>query len=139
MYVKLNNFEAVSSDKLKYYFNQQDFADLTLISGDKKIFPAHRIILSTGFLFLKILSENHGHSHPLIYLRGVRSEVLGPLSQLMYTGHSILSQHLVEEFMKTASDLEVDNLSCNMGKNGEQKTNEIAKFKTKKRDINNLN
>ena len=119
MSVKFHSFEEVFLGKLKSYLNQHDFADVTLISDDKKSFPANRIILTTGSSFFpKILSGNLGHSHPLMYLKGVRSEVLEPLIQLMYTGNSDIQQHLVDEFIKTVA--EMDGLKINVGNSEEQ-------------------
>ena len=51
----------------------EEFADVTLITDDKKLFKAHRNILSACSPFLKNIfqMDSHNSNHPVIYLRGI--------------------------------------------------------------------
>ena len=67
-------------DNLKHAFetfqNENVLSDVTLVCEDGQQLKAHRIILaSCSPLFMEIF-RNTKHSHPLIYMRGVRSEDL---------------------------------------------------------------
>ena len=50
---------------------ENTFADVTLVSDDQIMIPAHRFVL-----VLKNILVNNPHSHPLLYLRGVKKQEL---------------------------------------------------------------
>ena len=65
-----------------------DFTDVTLASEDGQQVEAHRVILAASSpLFQNILKRNK-HSHPLIYMRGVKSEVLSAILDFLYFGET---------------------------------------------------
>ena len=56
--------------------HDEDFADVTLACEDGKQVEAHKWILACSSpVFQKIL-KNNKHAHPLLYMRGVKSEDL---------------------------------------------------------------
>ena len=71
---------------MKEMMTSEDFANVTLVSDDKKTIKAHKSILSAcSPVFKKIIDINHSQ-HPLIYLRGIQSYELGSILQFMYLG-----------------------------------------------------
>ena len=63
-----------------------DFADVTLACEDGKQVEAHKVILAASSPFFQsgiqnLLRKNNDHAHPLIYMRGMKSE------DLVATGH----------------------------------------------------
>ena len=87
------------------------FADVTLVSDDQIQIPAHKIVLSACSPVLKNLLLNNPHSHPLLYLRGVKQQELQSILQFMYLGEATIYQDRINEFMNIAKDLEVKELS----------------------------
>jgi hypothetical protein len=55
-------------------FNQNIFSDVTLVSDDQTQLPAHKIVLSACSPVLGNILLSNPHSHPLIYLRGVKQQ-----------------------------------------------------------------
>ena len=59
------------------------FADVTLVSDDLIQIKGHKIVLSACSPVLKTLLLNNPHSHPLLYLRGIKHFVLQALLKFM--------------------------------------------------------
>ena len=55
---------------------EREFADVTLACEDGKQVEAHKVILAASSPFFRNLLQKNKHSHPLIYMRGVESEIL---------------------------------------------------------------
>ena len=111
VYLTWGDFHTNMSAKFKSYIKRPDLADVTLVCQDNKKIPAHRIILSSGCSFFReVFREQNSHPHPLIYLRGVVNEVLEAIIQFLYLGETSIQQDLVEEFMATAADLDIEGL-----------------------------
>ena len=53
-----------------------DFADVTLACEDGKQVEAHKVILASSSPFFQNLLKRNKHNHPLIYIRGVKSDDL---------------------------------------------------------------
>ena len=87
------------------------FADVTLVSDDQIQVKAHKLVLSACSPVLKNLLLNNPHSHPLLYLRGVKQQELQSILQFMYFGEATIYQDRINEFMVIAKDLEVKEIS----------------------------
>ena len=53
-----------------------DFTDVTLAGEDGHQIEAHKVILSASSPFFQKLLKRNQHAHPLIYMRGMKSEDL---------------------------------------------------------------
>ena len=94
-----------------------DFTDVTLASEDGQQVEAHRVILAASSpLFQNILKRNK-HSHPLIYMRGVKSEVLSAILDFLYFGETNIFQEHLDSFLAIADELHLKGL---MGANNEE-------------------
>ena len=70
-----------------------DFADVTLACEDGEQFEAHKVILaSSSPLFQNILTKNKHAAHPLIYMRGMKSEDLVAILDFLYCGEANVYQ-----------------------------------------------
>ena len=76
------------------------FADVTLVSDDQIQTKAHKVVLSACSPVLKTLMVNNPHSHPLLYLRGIKHFVLLALLKFMYNGEIEIFESEINEFAR---------------------------------------
>ena len=107
---------------------QGDFADVTLVSDDQIQTPAHKVVLSACSPVLRTLLINNPHSHPLIYLRGIKQPTLTAILDFMYFGETQISGHCVNTFFDVARDLEVKEISKEVDKKDKTLTKEEKYF-----------
>merc|ERR1739838_784862 len=87
------------------------FADVTLVSDDQIQTPAHKLVLSACSPVLKTLLVNNPHSHPLLYLRGIKQTELQAILKFMYFGETQIFENRINDFVSVAKDLEVKEIS----------------------------
>ena len=108
--LQLKNF----SDHLACTFEdllvEGHFTDVTLVSDNQVQMPAHKVILSDCSPVLKNLLLNNPHTHPLIYLRGVKQEAMQSILKILYLGEATINQDRINEFIETALDLGVKEI-----------------------------
>ena len=109
--ISFNNFETFSGSILKGCLNQHDFADVTLVSDDEEQFKVHKVILSAFSSFFRRVLLNNPHSHPLLYLRGVKQTDLECLINFMYLGQAQILHQDLDQFLKLAQELEIAGIS----------------------------
>ena len=63
-----------------------DFADVTLACEDGQQVEAHKVILASSSRFFQRLLRRNKHPHPLIYMRGMKSEDLLAIVDFLYRG-----------------------------------------------------
>ena len=83
------------------------FADVTLVSDDQIQTKAHKVVLSACSPFLKTLLVNNPHSHPLLYLRGIKQTELQAILKFMYFGETQIFKNRIDDFVSVAKDLEI--------------------------------
>ena len=89
---------------------ENTFADVTLVSDDQIMIPAHRFVLSACSPVLKNILVNNPHSHPLLYLRGVKQQELRYILEYMYTGKVTISQDRIKDFIDIAISFEIKDI-----------------------------
>ena len=89
----------------------KDFPDVTLACEGGKHIEAHRIILASSSPFFENLLRISKHSHPLIYMRGVRSEVLNAVLDFLYFGEVKVFQESLDSFLAIAEELKLKGLT----------------------------
>merc|ERR1711931_364010 len=87
------------------------FADVTLVSDDQIQTTAHKVVLSACSPVLKTLLVNNPHSHPLLYLRGIKQTELQAILKFMYFGETQIFENRINDFVSVAKDLEVKEIS----------------------------
>ena len=71
---------------------------------------AHKVMLAASSpLFEKIIQQNK-HSHPLIYLRGFKSEDLMAILDFLYFGEAKVHQTNLDSFLAIAEELKLKGL-----------------------------
>ena len=98
-------------DILKEMSSDDSFADVTLVTDDKKQIKAHRNILSAcSSVFKEILQINSNISHPVIYLRGIQHSEMESLLQFIYLGEAKFYEERMNEFLNVAKNLDIREL-----------------------------
>ena len=64
----------------------EDYADVTLACEDGQLIRAHRNILSLSSLFFRDVLSSLSHSHPLVYMKGVKYQDLSNIIDFLYHG-----------------------------------------------------
>ena len=97
---------------MKAMMTSEDFADVTLVSDEKKTIKAHKSVLSAcSPVFMNILSLESQNSHPVIYLRGIQYPEIESILQFMYLGEAKFYEERMNDFIMVAKNLEIKELS----------------------------
>ena len=89
---------------------ENDFTDVTLACEDGKQVEAHKVVLACSSpVFQKILKRNK-HAHPLLYMRGMKSEDLLAILDFLYCGETNVSQENLDSFLAIAEEFELKGL-----------------------------
>ena len=94
-----------------------DFADVTLACEDGQQVEAHKVILASSSPFFQKLLGRNKHPHPLIYMRGMKSEDLLAIVDFLYRGEANVFQENLDSFLAIAEELQLKGL---MGKTDEK-------------------
>ena len=104
------------SDHLKTMMKQmmtnEDFADVTLVTEDKKQIKANINILSACSPVFKDILKKEKNSNTLMYLRGVQYSEMESIMQFIYLGEATFYEERMDEFLAVAKSLEIKEL-CN--------------------------
>jgi len=88
----------------------KDFTDLTLVCTDNQV-EVHKVVLASSSNFFKRILENIKHSHPLIYLSGIKFKELDAVLSFIYLGQVNLAQEDLDSFLAVAEELKVKGLT----------------------------
>ena len=106
-----NDFENNTIDALGRLREDKDFFDVTLACEDGQQVEAHKVILAVSSPFFQSLLKRNKHPHPLIYMRGVKSEDLKAIIDFLYCGEANVCQDNLEGFLAIAEELQLQGLT----------------------------
>ena len=89
----------------------QDFTDVTLACDDGRQIEAHKIILAGSSLFFDNLLKRNKHNHPLVYMKGMKSEDMAAIVDFLYRGEANVFQENLESFLAIAEELKLKGLT----------------------------
>jgi len=113
--LKWNDFETNIQKSFRGLRENQEFADVTLVSDDGHQFDVHKVILSSGSqLFSEILRKSK-HPNPFIYLKGINRVELEYVLDFLYNGEAYIAQEKLNTFLETAQELKVEGLQSQQG------------------------
>ena len=138
--LKWSDFEENVVSSFQGLRKLEDFADVTLVSGDQKTIKAHKVILSCGSGFFRNILANVKDPHPLIFLRGVTSNSLAVLVDFIYYGEVDMPEDDVEDFLSLATDLQVKGLAMSeedklKGESEQKKPKEVEEKRRKRMSL----
>jgi len=90
--LKWNDFQENTNTAFGSLRNDSDLTDVTLACKDGQQLEAHKVILAASSpFFLNLLGRNK-HPHPLIFMRGVKSDDLVAILDFLYYGEANVYQ-----------------------------------------------
>jgi len=95
---------------LKDIWMSEELFDVTLVCGDNRQVPAHKVVLASCSSFFRTILNKSPHPNPLIYLKGVHYNDLNSILSFMYSGEAKVSQSHLKEFLEVAEDLQIKGL-----------------------------
>merc|ERR1719234_1209714 len=127
-----NDFKENTVSALGRLREDNDFADVTLACEDGHQMEAHKVILAASSPFFQSLLKRNSHPHPLIYMRGVKSENLLAIVDFLYCGEANVYQENLDSFLAIAEELQLKGL---MGKTHNDEVEVEANPKSRKETL----
>jgi hypothetical protein len=87
-----------------------DFFDVTLVCEDGLALGTHQVILAASSNFFREIFKSHKHPHPLVFLGGLKAEVLNFILDFIYKGEVEISSQYLPDFLRFAEDISLDGL-----------------------------
>jgi len=112
--LKWNEFESNVSTAFRELRDDKDFFDVTLACEGNQL-EAHKVILSACSPFFRSVLKRNPHTHPLLYLKGIKYEDVLAVLNFMYHGEVNIAQDELNSFLAVAEDLQVKGLTQNGG------------------------
>ena len=81
-----DQFESNLGSKFADLRGGEHFSDVTLVSEDGQVVKAHKVLLSATSPVLEAILKSQDHTKPLIFMRGVKTDVLSSLLDFIYFG-----------------------------------------------------
>ena len=120
-----HSYENHWRDTLKEMMTSEEFADVTLVTDDKKQFRAHRNILSAcSPVFKNILQIDKNSPSSVIYLRGIQYSEIESIMQFIYLGEARFYEERMNEFILVSKSLEIRELATDIELNEDAQTYE---------------
>ena len=135
--IRWDDFAANLSSALHNLRGDENFTDLTLVCADQQV-EVHKVVLASSSKFFWRVLKNIKHSHPLIYLRGIKFKDLEAVLSFMYLGQVNLAQEHLYSFLALAEELEMKGLPPRE-KISNADSNRIAMIDTQNNSIQWLN
>ena len=117
--LKWNDFQKNINTAFGSLRKDKDFSDVTLASEDGEQIEAHKVVLAASSPFFHNLLKKNKHAHPLIYMRGLKSEDLVAIVDFLYYGETNIYQENLDSFLNIAEELSLKGLA------GGNKDNEV--------------
>ena len=118
--LKWNDFQENINSAFGNLSKEREFADVTLACENGQQVEAHKVILAASSPFFRNLFQKNKHSHPLIYMRGVQSEILLAIIDFLYLGEANVFQEDLDSFLGLAEELKLKGLMGRTQKSDEK-------------------
>ena len=106
-----------------------EFSDVTLVCEEDHRIEAHRVILTACSPFFRNILKKSKHSHPLIYMRGIKAKDLVAIVDFIYHGEANIFQEDLDGFLALAEELQLKGLSGPQKEAFEERDKETTKSK----------
>ena len=115
-----HNYSDHLRSMMKELMMNEDFADVTLVTEDKKQIKANiHVLIACSPVFKNILKKENNLS-PIMYLRSIQYSEMESIMQFIYLGEATFYEKRLEEFLAVAKSLEIKGLYS-----AENETNDV--------------
>ena len=108
--LKWNDFQENVNAAFGSLRENKEFADVTLACEDGQQIEVHKVILAASSPFFQNLLKKNKHPHPLIYMRGIKSENMVAIIDFLYCGEANVFQENLDSFLAIAEELKLKGL-----------------------------
>ena len=108
--LKWNDYQDNVNSAFASLREENDFADVTLACEDGQQVEAHKVILAASSPFFQNLLKKNKHPHPLIYMKGIKHEILLAVVDFLYLGEANVFQESLDSFLEIAEELRLKGL-----------------------------
>jgi len=124
--LKWDHFKENACQSYKDLRDESLFFDVTIACDDDFQIEAHKVVLSaSSSSFKKILKRNQ-HSHPLIYMKGIKRKSIEAILDFIYYGEVNVEEEDLNVFLTGAQDLGIKGLD-NRDETEDESENQPAK------------
>ena len=109
--LKWNDFQENINSAFGSLRKDNELFDVTLACEDGQQVEAHKVILSMSSPLFQNLLKKNKHNHPLIYMRGMKSEDLIAIVDFLYYGEANVFQENLDSFLAIADELKLKGLT----------------------------
>jgi hypothetical protein len=109
--LKWNDFQDKIVSSFQDLRKDTAFTDVTLVCEEDQQIEAHQIILNACSPFFSRVLKNNKHSHPMIYMGGLKTKDLAAVMDYIYLGVTNIHQDDLEAFLALADELQLKGLS----------------------------
>ena len=136
--LKWNDFQLNIGSSFADLRKNPDFSDVTLVCEENHQIEAHRVILSACSPLINSMLKENKHSHPMIYMRGLKAKDLEAIIDFIYQGEANIYQEDLETFLALAEELQLKGLAPSGDELQKQKVVANQKPKVNKSRGNNF-
>ena len=111
--LKWNDFQENLNSAFGGLRNDRDLVDVNLVCEDGTQIEAHKVILASSSPFFKEILKKNKHPHPMIYMRGLKSDDLVAIVDFLYFGEAKVNQESLDVFLGLAEELKLKGLFQN--------------------------
>ena len=94
-----NDFQENLNSSFKQLINDEELSDVTLVSDDGGSVGAHKVVLASSSPFFMNLLKKSKHSHPFLFLRGVKKNTILAMLDFLYKGEANVFQDDLDQFL----------------------------------------
>ena len=109
--LKWNDFQQNIVSSYHDLRKDSHFCDVTLVCEEDQQIEAHRIILTACSPFFSTVLKRNKHSHPMIYMRGLKAKDLEAILDFIYHGEANIYQEDLDGFLALAEELQLKGLA----------------------------
>ena len=125
--LKWNDFQENLNSVFGSLRQDNAFTDVTLACVDGKQLEAHKVILAASSPFFQNLLRNKNkHAHPIVYLKGMKSEELVAMLDFLYYGEANVYQENLDSFLAIAEEFQLKGLTGKLDEEEVKEENQRA-------------
>ena len=113
-----NQFQNNVKTTFQFLRKTEEYSDVTLACEDGQQIEAHRVVLSSSCIFFQDLLKKNPHTHPLVYMRGIKYHNLLAIIDFIYHGEAEVGKEDLETFLEVAGELSVQGMTKQKDKYG---------------------